>query len=443
MTVPTRLRSRHALLAVCALLFVPEAGAQTPPAQTTRAPSPRSKLSATTPSACLTGANDWLNRRVADLRASGTFTNATFSPLRAESVALAAQCATQFSIDRIPPDDLAALGQLYTFVGDTANARRAVERGLIAPGLSPRARGAAYLQAIALANRSADPFAGRVVRAEELVARVDALPDSLIDIKLRAHSSMLGQYEYADVNDGIRDHAIVVRDLARRIKDQPSILQAYVSLARAAADVLHPDSALRILDQADAELGGAEFAKESLGEMRSRYRLVGTKATPIVGEHWINAPDVPGAVPVGQGKVTIIEFTAHWCAPCRNSYPGMLELSKRFPADKFETVLVTDLYGYLGSTKMTAEEEIAADRVYYADHHGLPFRVAIARANGADVSPAQRLASNDARYHVGGIPQIIIVGPDGIIRQIVVGWDHGNTARFTSYIEKLLAGRID
>ena len=32
----------------------------------------------------------------------------------------------------------------------------------------------------------------------------------------------------------------------------------------------------------------------------------------------------------------------------------------------------------------------------------------------------------------------MIVDKNGTIRQIVTGWDHGNTARFSAFIEQLL-----
>ncbi|MES1259147.1 MAG: hypothetical protein ABUL71_01035, partial [Gemmatimonadota bacterium] len=45
----------------------------------------------------------------------------------------------------------------------------------------------------------------------------------------------------------------------------------------------------------------------------------------------------------------------------------------------------------------------------------------------------------DRDYHVGGIPQIMIIDKKGIIRQIVTGWDQGNIDRFSKLIDQLLA----
>ena len=48
----------------------------------------------------------------------------------------------------------------------------------------------------------------------------------------------------------------------------------------------------------------------------------------------------------------------------------------------------------------------------------------------------------DTDYRVGGIPQIMIIDKNGIIRQIVTGWDQGNTERFAKFIDQLLAEKV-
>jgi hypothetical protein len=119
--------------------------------------------------------------------------------------------------------------------------------------------------------------------------------------------------------------------------------------------------------------------------------------------------------------------------PCKNSYPGLREVAERFRGKDFEGVLVTSLYGYLGDRRdLTPEQEVEADREYYTKEHALPFRVAI----NSPVKGEQVKVDTD--YRVGGIPQIVIVDKRGIIRQIVIGWDHGNTKRIGDLIERLL-----
>ena len=46
------------------------------------------------------------------------------------------------------------------------------------------------------------------------------------------------------------------------------------------------------------------------------------------------------------GAVTLLEFTAHWCGPCRESYPGVNRLRQQYGPKGFRVVMVTRYWGY-------------------------------------------------------------------------------------------------
>lgn len=402
-------------------------------------PAARDSLAGRTPAECLQGATAARTRMVMQARSSGAPVDV--NRIVAESRRLAATCAARFDVATIATDQLESLASLYLFVHDTALARRATDRLLAAPGLTARQRGEACLAAMRAAIAAADPFAGPVPAAEDLARRTDAFPDSLADLTLAAHQLLLEQYEYGDVDDGIRAHARAVLDIVARLRREgvpppaaarPVLVQAYLSLARASADFLHPDSALAVLDEGAAALGPDSAAQRALAASRALYALVGTRAAPVVAQHWINAPDTLTAVPVGGGRVTLIQFTAHWCAPCRNSYPGFKRIGTRFAGRAFEALLVTDLYGVFEGKPVTPGEELAADRTYYAERWAIPFRVAIVTGPQTDGQTAV-----DEAYRVNGYPQVVVVDKRGVIRQIVSGWDRGNEDRLTGLIEQL------
>jgi len=185
---------------------------------------------------------------------------------------------------------------------------------------------------------------------------------------VRAHQLLLGRYEYADIDDGLRDHARKLFDLAKRALStnalgttppqagMPSVnvaysvmASAYSSLARAAGDFLHADSALMILDEAYKVLGPVfPDVHRFLDGQRDMYMLVGTKATPIDGKWWINAKTARPSGPE-TARSRSIQFTAHWCKPCKHSYPGMLNMAKHFAGKPVENIMETYLYGYIGS----------------------------------------------------------------------------------------------
>jgi thiol-disulfide isomerase/thioredoxin len=416
----------------------------TPRANAAESPAP----AAGTPAACSRAAIGWQRAHTAPALADyrkATDANradlmakyqAALASATAQSREMSRACAAAFTVDGIASNQLMDLITLYGQIGDTANVRRATERLLTASDLPPRARAQALVLGMQQEIATQSNYFGILEGAERYIAKIDALPDSLADIKLTAHQNMLGRYEYLDVADGLRHHALAVIALAKQL-DKPFLaIGGYSSLARSYADKLMPDSALAILEAAEQELGAT--AADRFKDFRSRYALIGSPAQVISAEWWINTPDSTVVTP-RPGRVTLIEFTAHWCGPCKNSYPGISGLAERFKGRAFDGVLVTSLYGYIGTKQgLTPAQEIAEDRIYFGTEHALPFPVAINPA----VKPVAGVYAQpkpDTDYRVGGIPQIILVDKRGVIRQIVTGWDQGNTARFTAYIERLLA----
>lgn len=402
-----------------------------------------------TPAACSRAAIDWQRAQTAPALAEyRKATDANRADLMAKYQAVLAsataqsreksrECAAAFTVDGIASSHLMDLITLYGQIGDTANVRRATERLLTAPDLPPRARAQALVLGMNQEAARQSNYFGILDGAEQFIAKIDQLPDSLADIKLTAHQQMLGRYEYLNVADGLRSHALAVIALAKTLEKPFLAIGGYGSLARSYADKLMPDSALAILDAAEKELGAT--AADRFKDFRHRYALIGTKAEPISAEWWINT-DAKTVISPAPGRVTLIEFTAHWCGPCKNSYPGISGLAEKFKGKAFDGVMVTSLYGYIGTRQnLTPAQEIEADKVYFGTEHALPFPVAINPPPVRVAGGPYTQPKPDTDYRVGGIPQIIIVDKRGIIRQIVTGWDQGNTARFSKLIEGLLA----
>ena len=118
-------------------------------------------------------------------------------------------------------------------------------------------------------------------------------------------------------------------------------------------------------------------------------------------------PAVPGLMKDGapvpglssaelKGGVTVLNVFASWCAPCQIEHPMLMRLARE-PGIR----LVGIDY---------KEPDPAAGRKFL-DRHGVPFSTV-----GAD---AEGRAAID--FGVYGVPETFIIGPDGVIRDKIVG----------------------
>ena len=172
--------------------------------------------------------------------------------------------------------------------------------------------------------------------------------------------------------------------------------------------------------------------------------LFRSKGAAITAPTWFNGP-ASKSLDLAAGKVTLLEFTAHWCGPCRESYPGINRLRAKYGPQGFQVALATRFWGYFGSDRnLSTDAELAKDKTYFAEHEMSDVPVAIGPqvnakvVNGKVVYEPQK-DPNDVAYEVGGIPQIQLIDKHGVIRLIMVGYDNANEAKLSKVIEALLA----
>jgi len=122
--------------------------------------------------------------------------------------------------------------------------------------------------------------------------------------------------------------------------------------------------------------------------------LIGTKAPwrnldPLNGATKDGAPVPALTTQTARGKLTLVNFWASWCVPCRQEHPVILQLSK----DPRITVVGVNY------------KDGAENALRFLGELGNPFS-----AIGLD--PAGRMAID---WGVYGIPESYLVGPDGTI----------------------------
>jgi thiol-disulfide isomerase/thioredoxin len=143
-----------------------------------------------------------------------------------------------------------------------------------------------------------------------------------------------------------------------------------------------------------------------------RMHLVGAPAP-----EWSNVTPLSGA-PASmaslKGRVVLIDFWATWCGPCRMIAPRLSSLKDRLGPQGLAVVGIT-----------TDEAEQAA---VFAERHQMRYPVVVDK--NQDTSRI---------YSVTGLPTLILVDKQGVVRDVFVGFDPSGEARLESAVRKLLA----
>ena len=115
------------------------------------------------------------------------------------------------------------------------------------------------------------------------------------------------------------------------------------------------------------------------------------------------------------GRVTYVDFWASWCGPCRLSLPALNRLSKEFDAADFGVVAISVDY-------------VDEDALDFLKRYPVDYPVAI-----------DKTGNSGRDFAVAGMPSGYLIGRDGLIRKVHVGFRKGDESVLREQIQELIA----
>jgi thiol-disulfide isomerase/thioredoxin len=139
-----------------------------------------------------------------------------------------------------------------------------------------------------------------------------------------------------------------------------------------------------------------------------------TKSAPVAPVFTL--PGLQGEVTLGslRGKAVLVDFWASWCGPCRQSFPWMNGLQKRY-GDKGLAIVAVNL---------DKDRELASH-----------FLAEVPAAFTVAFDPSGKTAES---YRVKALPTTFLVSPDGKLLLTHTGFDAKHASEFEAQIAEAL-----
>jgi thiol-disulfide isomerase/thioredoxin len=231
-----------------------------------------------------------------------------------------------------------------------------------------------------------------------------------------------------------RYHQRLMIELQSLIDDQPEEAQKQIDAARKVLAAVKEKSPALAGQIEQIESRSLASVQRFLDAARKQHALIGQPAAPLKVEAWVNG--TPLTDDDLKGKVVLLDFWAVWCGPCIATFPHLRQWQEEYGDKGLVMIGLTRYYNFtwdeeankaVRSTKPVSPADEQAMLAKFAAAHNLKHRLAV-----------QADDSLSDYYGVTGIPHVVVIDQQGIVRMMKVGSGEANAKAIEGLIAELL-----